>query len=47
MAGNRIERKVKEAIYINLAPPNIRINRDNGMELSPLILRAARAAIHP
>ena len=41
-ADNMLVRRVKEAIHINLAPQNLRINRDKGLELSPLILRAAR-----
>ena len=32
-------RKVKEALYIRLAPPKCRINRDEGKELSSLRLR--------
>ena len=35
-------RKVKEALYIRLAPPKCRINRDEGKELSPLWLRTIK-----
>jgi len=38
----RIEMKVKEAICINLACKSLTMNRDTGMELSPLILKTAR-----
>ncbi len=41
-----VERKVKEAIYINMSPYNLTMNRDSGMELSPLVLRAARGHSH-
>ena len=34
-----VERRVKEAIYINLSPNNLTMNRDKGMELSPLVVR--------
>jgi len=37
-----IERKVKEAIYINMASRSLVMNRDTRMELSLLILRTAR-----
>ena len=36
------ERKVKEALYIKLAPQGCRINRDEGKELSPLWLNAIK-----
>ena len=36
------ERKVKEALYIKLAPQECRINRDEGKELSPLWLNAIK-----
>ena len=35
-------RKVKEALYIRLAPPNCRINRDEGKDLSLLWLRTIK-----
>ncbi len=41
-----VERRVKEAIYINMSPNNLTMNRDSGMELSPLVLRAARGHSH-
>ena len=39
-AQNIIKRRVKEAIYIQMAPTNVTLNRDIGLELSPSILRA-------
>ena len=41
-AQGMTERRVKEAIYIGLAPPGLTSNRDVGLELSPIIMRAAR-----
>ena len=35
-------RKVKEALYIRLAPPKCRITCDEGKELSPLWLRTIK-----
>ena len=32
------ERKVKEALYIRLTPPGLRMNRDEGKDPSPLWL---------
>ncbi len=41
-----VERKVKGAIYINMSPNNLTMNRVSGMKLSPLVLRAARCHSH-
>ncbi len=41
-----VERKVREAIYINMSPNNLTMNRDSGMELSPLVLRVSRGHSH-
>ena len=41
-AQGMTERRVKEDIYIGLAPPGLTLNRDIGLELSPIIMRAAR-----
>ncbi len=41
-----VERKVKEAIYINMLPNKLTMNWDSGMELFPLVLRAARGHSH-
>ncbi len=41
-----VERRVKEAIYINMSPNNLTMNTDSGMELPPLVLRAARGHSH-
>ena len=37
------ERLVKEAIHIKLAPPGCRMNKDEGMDLSPLWMNAILA----
>ena len=41
-ASDLRERKTKEALYIKLAPPGCRINRDEGKDLSPLWLNAIK-----
>ena len=41
-AQGMTERRVKEGIYIGLAPPGLTLNTDIGLELSPIIMRAAR-----
>ena len=33
------ERKVKESVYIRMAPKGLKMNRDDGKELSPLWIR--------
>ena len=38
------ERKVKEAVYIRLAPKGLKMNRDEGKELSPLWIRTIMQA---
>ena len=38
------ERKVKEAVYIRLAPKGLKMNRDEGKELSPLWIRTISQA---
>ena len=38
------ERKVKEAVYIRLAPKGLKMNRDEGKELSPLWIRTIAQA---
>ena len=39
------ERKVKESVYIRLAPKGCRMNRDDGRELSPLWIRTITNAL--
>ena len=41
-ASDQRERQTKEALYIKLAPPGCRINRDEGKDLSPLWLNAIK-----
>ena len=36
------ERKSKESLYVRMAPPGCRVNRDEGRELSPLLLRMVK-----
>ena len=43
ISQNLTERRVKEAIYINLAPQSMTMNRDRGMEISKLLIRSARS----
>ena len=41
-ATDERQRRVKEALYIRMAPPGVRMNRDEGREVSPLWLNAIR-----
>ena len=41
-ASDLRERQTKEALYIKLAPPGCRMNRDEGKDLSPLWLNAIK-----
>ena len=41
-ATDERQRRVKEALYIRMAPPGVRMNRDKGREVSPLWLNAIR-----
>ena len=41
-ASDQRERQTKEALYIKLAPPGCRMNRDEGKDLSPLWLNAIK-----
>ena len=42
MATELQERKVRESVYIRLAPKGCRMNRDEGRELSPQWIRTIR-----
>ena len=41
-ATDERQRRVKEALYIRMAPPGVRMNRDEGRDVSPLWLNAIR-----
>ena len=41
-ATDERERRVKEALYINMVPPGVRMNRDEGRDVSPLWLNAIK-----
>ena len=45
-ASDLRERQTKEALYIKLAPPGCRMNRDEGKDLSPLWLNAIKNSKH-
>ena len=45
-ANDLRERQTKEALYIKLAPPGCRMNRDEGKDLSPLWLNAIKNSKH-
>ena len=42
LSSNMLERRIEESIFINLSSPSNTMNRDTSLELSPLLLRAAR-----
>ena len=46
-ATDERQRRVKEAIYIKMAPPGMRINRDEGFDLSPLWLSGVQKLQKP
>ena len=46
-ARDERERRVKEALYIRLAPPGLKMNRNEGKDISPLWLSAMKTTQGP